>query len=94
MSEEIEERVEKLVMDTLDMNPMEKGFNPGLMEYNERKFSMAQRFLSDRKKYGAIEKGQRLRAIGMAFSNPELRESYIRATQPEMLPQLENRPKK
>ena len=36
---------------------------------------------------------QKLKAINMIATKPELREQYIRATAPQMVPQLEARPK-
>ena len=40
-----------------------------------------------------MEIDQTLRAIKMAFSKPEEREKYIRATTAKMIPDLQNRPK-
>jgi hypothetical protein len=94
MSNGIEEKLEKLVEDTLAMEPTEKGFSKGEFEYNERKFNMAQKFLSYKSKYQAIKRGQSLRAINMIAQKPEVKEQYIRATQPNMLPEIQSRPKK
>ena len=94
MSEEIESQVEQLILDTLAMKTQERGFSEKEFGLNERKFKMAQKFLSELKKYQSINRGQKLRAIQMAINDPVLREEYIRASQPALLPELQSRPKK
>ena len=93
MEDNIENKVEKIVEEVLDMNPSEKGFNPGVLDYKERQFRVGSTFLRDRDKNKRIKVGQTIRIIGMITADPEIRKEYIRQTQPQLLPDLRSRPK-
>jgi hypothetical protein len=57
------------------------------------KASMGLRLRHDSAVNERVSMDQKLRAINMIAKDPEMRERYIRATAPLMVPQLEARPK-
>jgi hypothetical protein len=92
MKESIEEKIEGIVNDVLDMDPMNPNFNPGELEYRERQFRVGSQFMRDKNMNERIKTGQMIRIVGMVTSDPETREQYIKATTPGMIPDLKNRP--
>lgn len=88
------EMANKKALKFLELNPNEKGFNPGEFEYLMKQAIFGFRTKREITLNKRMEIDQQLRAIRMAFSNPKEREVYIRATANRMLPDLQARPNK
>lgn len=93
MEKTVDEKLETIVNDVLDMDPKDKAFNPGELEYRATQFRIGSQFIRDRNMNDRIKIGQMIRVIGMIATTPEAREEYVRKTAPGMIADLRTRPK-
>jgi hypothetical protein len=82
----------KKALEFLELDPNQKGFNPGEFDYLMKQAIFGFRATREIKLNRRMEIDQRLRAVRMAINTPEDRERYIRETSPQLLPELKKRP--
>jgi len=81
-------------LEFLQLDPISKGFNPGLFDYKMKQAIFGFRAKREITLNRRMEIDQRLRAVRMAINDPSDRADYIRATAPKLLPDLKMRPTK
>jgi len=89
MSDPILEKANQAIEDFLDTDPHETDGK----EYGRiyQKASMGMRLRHDATVGARIEIDQKLRAIGIAFNDPKVREQYTKLTLPKLLPDLKGK---
>ena len=88
MSDTMLDRANLAIEEFFDTDPKECDAK----EYGRiyQKANMGLRIRHDASINSRIEVDQRLRAIGLAFTDPKIREQYTRVTLPKLLPDLKS----
>ena len=93
MEKDISKKVETIVSSLLEMDPGAEDFKMASFEVRVKQASVGLAYNRDLTMNERIKQGQMLRIIGMISTDPEVREQYIRDTQPSFPQKLLNRPK-
>jgi len=94
METDISKKVESIVSRLLDMDPSAEDFTMTGFEVRVKQANVGLSYNRDTAMNERIKQGQMLRIIGMISTDPEVREQYIRDTQPSLPLKLLGRPKK
>lgn len=73
-------------LDVMQMDPEQKGFNPGMFDYRMKQAILGFRFKREIDLNRRTEREQGIRVVRMVFDTPEKRMEYIKGTVPHLLP--------
>lgn len=89
---DLRDLVGKKAEDFLTMDPGSKDFNREVFDARERQVNVGFKLVREANVQERTIRDQTLRAIRIVAGTPELREEYIRASMPKLLPELRGRP--
>lgn len=92
MQTDLRDLVEQKAREFIAMDPGAKEFNRDVFDARERQVNVGHKLVREANVQERSRADQALRAIRMIAQTPELREQYVRASQPKLLPQIKGRP--